>query len=125
MGGRGGRLLARLPERHDGLQPATVAAVRPAHLSGVCVRLQRAHHGRRPVQRVRAGHRGQEAAVRGRPGVRLRGQPGSHGHRRVRFRAAHIADGVAGPKLDIWTVPMFFPANAPGREFTKYNIPTS
>jgi len=29
------------------------------------VRLQRAHHGRRPVQRVCAGHRGQEAAVRG------------------------------------------------------------
>jgi len=49
MGGRGGRLPAGLPERHDGLQPTTAAAVRPAHLPGVRVRLQRAHHGRRPV----------------------------------------------------------------------------
>jgi len=119
MGGRGGRLLAGLPKRHDGLQPTTAAAVRPAHLSGVRVRLQRAHHGRRPVQRVRAGHRGQEAAVCGRSGLRLRGQPGHHGHRRVRFRAAHIADGVAGPKLDIRTVPVLFPANAPGRVTTN------
>jgi len=115
VGGRGSRLPAGIPERHDRLQPATAAAVRPAHLSGVRVRLQRAHHGRRPVQRLRAGHRGQEAAVRGRPGLRLRGQLGRHGHRRVRFRAAHIAHGVAGPKLDIRTVPVLFPANAPGR----------
>jgi len=66
------------------------------------------------VQRVRAGHRGPEAVVRYRPGVCVRGQPGRHRHRRVRFRAAHIADGVAGPKLDIRPVPVLFPSNAPG-----------
>lgn len=115
MGESGGQLPAGLPERHDGLQPTTPAAVRPAHLPGVRVRLQRAYHGRRPVQRVRAGHRGQEAAVRGRPSLHLRGQLGRHGHHRVRFRAAHIANGFARPKLDLWTVPVFFPANAPGR----------
>jgi len=40
----------------------------------------------------------------------------------MRFRAAHIADGFAHPKLDIWTVPVFFPANAPGRILSKIYI---
>lgn len=39
MGGRGGRLLAGLPERHDRLQPPAAPVVRPAHVSGVRLRI--------------------------------------------------------------------------------------
>lgn len=114
MGGRGDGLPARLPERHDRLQPAAAPAVRSAHVSGVRVRLQRAHHGRRAVQRLRAGHRGPKAAVRGRPRLRVRGQPGPDRRRRVRVCAAHIAHGVARPELDIRPVPVLLLAHAPG-----------
>lgn len=64
MGTGGRRFPERFPERHDRLQPAAAPDVRPALVSGVRVRLQRAHHGRRPVQRLRAGHRGPETVVR-------------------------------------------------------------
>lgn len=122
--GRGGGLPAGLPERHDGLQPAATPALRPAHVPGVRVRLQRPDHGRRPVQRVRAGHRGPEAAVRGRPRVRVRGQPGPDRDRRVRVRAAHIPDGVAHPELDIRPIPVLLPAHAPGKRAKREVIRT-
>jgi len=115
VAGRGVRLHARLPERHDRLHAAPAAAVRPARVPVVRVRLQRADHGGRAVQRVRAGHRGPETAVRRRPRVRVRGQPGRHRRRPVRVRAARLADGAAHPELDIRTVPVLFPAHAPGQ----------
>lgn len=115
MGTRGRRFPERFPERHDRLQPAAASVVRPAHVPGVRVRLQCADHGRRPVQRLRAGHRGPETVVRHRSRLRLRGQLGRHRHYRVRVRAAHIADGAADPELDIRTVPVLLFANAPGQ----------
>lgn len=121
MGGRGDGLPARISERHDRLQPAAASAVRPAHVPGVRVRLQRAHHGRRTVQRLRAGHRGPKAAVRGRPRLRVRGQLGPDRRRRVRVRAAHIAHGVARPELDIRSVPVLLPAHAPGQCYFPHN----
>lgn len=122
VGGRGGGLSARLPERHDRFQPAAAAAVRAAHVPGVRVRLQRAHHGWRAVQCVRVGHRGPEAAVRGRSRIRVRGQPGPDRHRRVRVGAAHISDGAARPELDIRPVPMLLPAHAPGQCTTRLSV---
>lgn len=115
MDQRGGRVPEGLPQRHDRLQPAATALVRPAHVSGFRVRIQRPDHGGRAVQRVRVGHRGPETVVLRRSRLRVRGQPGRHRYRRVRVRVAHIADGVAGSKLDIRTVYVLFPADAPGQ----------
>lgn len=123
MADGGGRLPAGLPERHNRLQPTAAPAVRPARVPGVRVRLQRAYHGRRAVQRLRAGHRGQETAVRGRPRLRVRGQPGRHRHRGVRVRAAHIAHGAARPELDIRPVPVFLSAHASGECWRRAEEP--
>lgn len=109
------RLFEGFPKRYDRLQPAAAPVVRPTHVSGVRVRLQCAHHGRRPVQRVHTGHRGPKTAVCRRSRLRVRGQSGRHRHYRVRVRVAHIADGVASPELDIRTVPVLLFANAPGQ----------